>query len=213
MGTAVSTLVDLIQRGTGYLVDETVALAALDWAQRAVASSRECPELRTEGVLNLSAGSDSVSLGSLTNLFDVKQVWYRADANSPKYKLYYIPEELLDIVLARGTSHLSRPYYYGRRGNTLYVRPAASSDCQLVVDYVKYPSRITSITDSLEVEHYDSLITSVAIAIAWGFYEERDSVDIWAGLSKSLQEALGSEELFLKAGEGVIGFRKVEGVD
>jgi len=174
MSSTLQDLQALVIKGLGGR-DDTTALsvinACLNYAITLAALIFEPPELREQSNLVVPSGDAYVSIASLTDLLDFITAYNSTDSN----KMWYIPWESWYVILPTTIGSVK---YFSIFGDRLYVKDTPSADTTLSVSYSTYPAKLTQLTDQVEFDYHDSYLVSVALGIAWAFFEEGDSAGV-----------------------------------
>lgn len=171
MGTSLADFQALVIKGLGGR-DDSVALAvinaSLNYAATLAALIFEPPELREQSNLTVTGGSSYVSISSLTDLLDIQAIYNTTDSS----KMWFVPWESWHVILPASVGSVK---YFSIFGDRLYVKDTPSVNKTLEVSYSTYPAKLVNSADTLEFDYHDSYIVSVALGIAWAFFEEGES--------------------------------------
>ena len=174
MASTLQELQSLVIKGLGGR-DDSVAIsvinASLNYAITLAALIFEPPELREQNNLVISGSSSYVSIGSLTDLLDLQTVYNSTDSN----KMWFIPWESWYVILPTTVGSVK---YFSVFGDRLYVKDTPSGNKTLLVSYSTYPAKLVNLTDELGFDYHDSYIVSVALGIAWAFFEEGETAGV-----------------------------------
>lgn len=180
MSSTLATFETLMQKGLGGR-DDTVAMTVIDacinYAVTLAALFFEPPELSEKANLVVPSDDDYVSLGTLTNLLNVKTVYNTTD----EHRMWFIPWESWDTIVP---SNIGSIKYYSIFGGTLFVKDTPTANKLLSVGYLTYPSTLSGANDTIDFDYHDSFIVTTALAIAWAFFEK--------GTTTSVEQALNA---------------------
>ena len=190
MPSNLSSLESLMSKGLGGR-DDTAAMAVIDaclnYAITLAALLFEPPELLEQSNLTITANNSNVSIGTLTDLLDVKAIYNNTDGN----KMWFIPWESWYIVLPANVGAVK---YFSIFGESLYVKDTPTVNKVLAVSYSTYPSKLSSAGDIVEFDYHDSFIVATALGIAWAFFEKGKSTTVEGAISMiTLPLSLGAK--------------------
>jgi len=147
----------------------------LNYGQLLAAKLYSPEELKTSSTLTVAASGTSVSLSTLTGMYFLTSIYNITNAGP----VYLGDFNRFQYVVPTGAGNVK---YAARYGSTLYTRPTPTATNTLTVYYVKYPTELTSASQTIDFDHYDSFITSFALQYAWACQEEKESSDIFTSI-------------------------------
>jgi len=199
MSSTFATLQALVGINLGGRDDaDTTAIikAAINYAVLVAALTFEPPELKTSGNLTVTGGNDSVSLNGLTRWLDVVKIWNTTDS----MPMGFIPFELWDVIVP---TVVGSTRYYSIFGDTLFVKDKPGVNKVLKLFHATYPAKLVNTGDTLEFDHHDSYIVSVATGLSWAAFEEGESAGVWQKIGElvSMPFMLGARARAIIAGQ------------